>query len=126
MNTPPLNRPAATPGNDIDPALPAGLGVSMPTPQVVERPAADPSGWLMLSLAVALVLLALIVTGVGSVIGGGVAGALIGLAVVLFVVGLVLGNGLTAVAPGQARVVQLLGRYQGTIRTDGLRWVNPF
>lgn len=33
--------------------------------------------------------------------------------------------GLTPVAPGQARVVQLLGRYTGTVRTDGLRWVNP-
>jgi regulator of protease activity HflC (stomatin/prohibitin superfamily) len=35
-------------------------------------------------------------------------------------------RGLAAVAPGQARVVQLLGRYTGTIRRTGLRWVNPF
>ena len=35
------------------------------------------------------------------------------------------GAGLTPVAPGQARVLQLLGRYTGTVRTDGLRWVNP-
>jgi len=34
--------------------------------------------------------------------------------------------GLTAVAPGQARVVALFGRYLGTVRTTGLRWVNPF
>jgi regulator of protease activity HflC (stomatin/prohibitin superfamily) len=40
--------------------------------------------------------------------------------------GAVLACGLTPVAPGEARVVQLLGRYTGTIRTDGLRWVNPF
>lgn len=33
--------------------------------------------------------------------------------------------GLNMVAPGEARVVQLFGRYTGTIRTDGLRWVNP-
>ena len=33
--------------------------------------------------------------------------------------------GLTAIAPGEARVVQLLGKYVGTIRTEGLRWVNP-
>ena len=33
--------------------------------------------------------------------------------------------GLTPVAPGQARVLQLLGRYTGTVREDGLRWVNP-
>ncbi|MEU3251917.1 SPFH domain-containing protein [Streptomyces sp. NPDC006997] len=34
--------------------------------------------------------------------------------------------GLNMVAPGEARVVQLFGRYRGTIRQDGLRWVNPF
>jgi regulator of protease activity HflC (stomatin/prohibitin superfamily) len=33
--------------------------------------------------------------------------------------------GLTPVAPGQARVLQLLGKYTGTVREDGLRWVNP-
>ncbi|MFJ4684465.1 SPFH domain-containing protein [Streptomyces sp. NPDC088789] len=33
--------------------------------------------------------------------------------------------GLNMVAPGEARVVQLFGRYRGTIRQDGLRWVNP-
>ncbi|MFG2390916.1 SPFH domain-containing protein [Streptomyces lavendulae] len=33
--------------------------------------------------------------------------------------------GLNTVAPGEARVVQLFGRYRGTIRADGLRWVNP-
>nr|WP_246281761.1 SPFH domain-containing protein [Fodinicola acaciae] len=35
-------------------------------------------------------------------------------------------KGLTAVAPGEARVLQLFGRYAGTVRKDGLRWVNPF
>lgn len=34
-------------------------------------------------------------------------------------------TGLNTVAPGEARVVQLFGRYRGTVRTDGLRWVNP-
>ena len=34
--------------------------------------------------------------------------------------------GLTPVAPGQARVLQFLGRYTGTVRATGLRWVNPF
>ncbi|WP_236246571.1 SPFH domain-containing protein [Streptomyces sp. CC210A] len=35
-------------------------------------------------------------------------------------------TGLNMVAPGEARVVQLFGRYRGTVRSDGLRWVNPF
>jgi len=34
--------------------------------------------------------------------------------------------GLTPVRPGQARVVLLLGKYTGTVRETGLRWVNPF
>jgi regulator of protease activity HflC (stomatin/prohibitin superfamily) len=27
---------------------------------------------------------------------------------------------------GEARVIQLFGRYRGTVRTPGLHWVNPF
>jgi regulator of protease activity HflC (stomatin/prohibitin superfamily) len=34
--------------------------------------------------------------------------------------------GLTSVVAGEARVVQLFGRYHGTIRAPGLPWVNPF
>ena len=35
-------------------------------------------------------------------------------------------HGLTPVVPGEARVLQLFGAYRGTVRTPGLRWVNPF
>jgi regulator of protease activity HflC (stomatin/prohibitin superfamily) len=34
--------------------------------------------------------------------------------------------GLTIVAPGRARVIQLFGKYKGTIREPGMQWVNPF
>ena len=34
--------------------------------------------------------------------------------------------GLTPVSPNEARVVQLLGKYSGTLRDAGLWWVNPF
>ena len=46
--------------------------------------------------------------------------------ILLLVVTAIVLVGLTPVAPGQARVVQLLGRYTGSVRTAGLRWVNPF
>ncbi|MFV2119682.1 SPFH domain-containing protein [Streptomyces sp. Act-28] len=46
-------------------------------------------------------------------------GVLVGLASLLAMCGL------NMVAPGEARVVQLFGRYRGTVRADGLRWVNP-
>jgi regulator of protease activity HflC (stomatin/prohibitin superfamily) len=46
--------------------------------------------------------------------------------VLLIVVAALVLRGLTAVAPGQAQVIQLLGRYTGSVRRTGLRWVNPF
>ena len=57
---------------------------------------------------------------------GGVAKAVILLCVLIFIAGALVLRGLTAVVPGQARVVQLFGRYRGTIRESGLQWVNPF
>ena len=47
------------------------------------------------------------------------AGAVVLIAAVLLLVGL------TSVVPGQARVIQLFGKYRGTIRDSGLQWVNP-
>src|SRR3974377_1751503 len=44
---------------------------------------------------------------------------------VLAVGGLLL-SGLVQVVAGEARVVQLFGQYQGTVRTAGLAYVNPF
>ncbi len=44
--------------------------------------------------------------------------------IVLIGAGILLG-GLTPVTPGQARVIQLFGKYRGTIREPGLQWVNP-
>jgi regulator of protease activity HflC (stomatin/prohibitin superfamily) len=59
--------------------------------------------------------------------GGGIpAIALAVLSAVLYVLGHGSLLGLTAVVPGEARVVQLFGRYVGTLRHPGLRWVNPF
>jgi regulator of protease activity HflC (stomatin/prohibitin superfamily) len=46
--------------------------------------------------------------------------------VALLVLDLIGWRGLTIVNPNTARVVMLFGRYQGTIKTAGLRWVNPF
>ncbi|MFF4446856.1 SPFH domain-containing protein [Streptomyces sp. NPDC001502] len=67
----------------------------------------------------------------GLIVAGSVAMAvaakatLISLGVLLSLVSTFAMCGLNTVAPGEARVVQLFGRYKGTVRTDGLRWVNP-
>lgn len=105
---------------------PAGTGVRMPVPPVQEHPARELSGWPAAAAALAAVLI-----GIGLIAGGSATGSApvaVPLAVVgaIFVfAGAVVFTGLTPVAPGEARVVQLLGRYTGTIRTSGLRWVNP-
>ncbi|WP_370945325.1 SPFH domain-containing protein [Amycolatopsis sp. cg5] len=94
--------------------------VSMPRPQIHERQAGGMPGLPALGLAILVIagaglLIAAQITITTTVIGGVIA------AIALFCT-----RGLTMVAPGQAQVLQLFGRYQGTIRADGLRWVNPF
>jgi hypothetical protein len=101
------------------------VAVAMPTPKVRERGAWQLSGWPMLGLTLLALLGGLALIVVAATQDGPAKGVLGTLGVVLVVGGAFVGAGLTAVAPGQARVVQLLGRYVGTIRTDGLRWVNP-
>ena len=51
--------------------------------------------------------------------------ALVAVGAVLLVLAFGVARGLVPVAPGEARVVQLFGRYAGTIRADGLRWIHP-
>ena len=48
------------------------------------------------------------------------------LGVVLVLAFSILLRGTTVVAPGRAHVVQLFGKYKGTIREPGMWWVNPF
>ena len=46
--------------------------------------------------------------------------------VLLFVVLIFLFFGLFVVNPNEARVLQLFGRYVGTVSDQGFRWANPF
>jgi hypothetical protein len=57
---------------------------------------------------------------------GGAKAGVIWAAVIVLVIAAGLLAGLTPVVPGQARVIQLFGKYRGTIREPGLQWVNPF
>ncbi|MFB9909260.1 SPFH domain-containing protein [Allokutzneria oryzae] len=98
------------------------IAATRPTPRVGERDAVKLPGVPMFLLGVGVLALAatLIVRGaqteaVALIIGGAVT-ALVGAGLL---------NGLVMVAPGQARVLQVLGRYSGTVRSDGLQWVNP-
>lgn len=51
-------------------------------------------------------------------------GPLLGIA--LFVLLAFLSKGFFQVQPNRAKVMQLFGRYVGTVREEGLRWINPF
>lgn len=50
---------------------------------------------------------------------------IVAIAVAWFVTALLLA-GLFTVAPNEGKVLQLFGRYVGTVRDPGLRWANPF
>ncbi|MFF5963697.1 SPFH domain-containing protein [Streptomyces collinus] len=99
----------------------------MPAPRVREFTAHSIGGGLALLLGLfgllagaGLIALAPSVDAGGAKAGLIIGGILVALAAFLAMCGL------NMVAPGEARVVQLFGRYRGTIRQDGLRWVNPF
>jgi len=93
----------------------------MPAPRVREFTAHSIGG----ALALLLGLIGLLVAGVLFAAAQANPAFAAGGAVVL-VAAVISLRGLNTVAPGEARVVQLFGRYRGTIRQDGLRWVNPF
>ncbi|MEW1839440.1 SPFH domain-containing protein [Nonomuraea angiospora] len=107
-----------------------GTVVDMPAPHTSERPVRAANGFVMMGVAVVLILGGAALLALGIVMladGAGQSGAWLVVAAPLIVlVGATLCCGLTAVAPGEARVVQLLGRYVGTLRTPGFQWVNPF
>jgi regulator of protease activity HflC (stomatin/prohibitin superfamily) len=106
---------------------PAAVGAAEHQPHVTERRALSLNGWPMAVLGVAGLagsVWLFLRAGDESGWSDGPPVVFWGGLVVALLAALVLA-GLTPVAPGQARVLQLLGRYTGTVRTDGLRWVNP-
>jgi len=110
--------PPTTPGAPDSPNSPGSPIPPLPVPAaatpIAEHAAWDLPGWIPLIVAVAAIITAVVVRGFGSAPH-----------VVLIVVAVVLLLGLVPVAPGRARVVALFGRYSGTVRTTGLRWVIP-
>ncbi|MCS7476299.1 SPFH domain-containing protein [Umezawaea endophytica] len=99
----------------------------MPAPAIREREALGLAGIpaFFIGFAVTLVGAATIVLSVVSDPDDPSVFLIIAGSLVAVAGGIALG-GLFTVAPGEARVLQFLGRYVGTVRTDGLRWANPF
>ncbi|GGS41717.1 SPFH domain-containing protein [Actinokineospora fastidiosa] len=105
----------------------------LPPPHVREKVAMTTAGLPMAGVGVVLCLggLALVGTGIAGFAGGigmgtGMATATVALGALAVIAAAVAFGGLTMVNPNEARVLQFLGRYTGTLRLDGLRWVNPF
>jgi hypothetical protein len=91
-----------------------------------ERPAWSLPGVPVLVGSMLGIGLGVVLNVVASGVGGAGEVALVVVAVVLYVACSFGLAGLTPVAPGHARVIQLFGRYDGTLRDAGMQWVNPF
>src|SRR5215467_1737375 len=100
--------------------------------EMAPQPVAETTGWSAPGVPVLAVGVVLLLTGIWLLIRriGQAAGAahtvLLVVAVLLLIAGVLALHGLTPVVAGEARVVQLFGRYRGTVRAPGLHWVNPF
>jgi regulator of protease activity HflC (stomatin/prohibitin superfamily) len=108
-----------------------GSPVPVPLNQPVKAPVAEREtrtapGIPVLLMAIALVAVAIVLLVVGAKQGGPGEVLLIVLGVLAVIIAHLSFSGLTSVVAGEARVVQLFGEYRGTVRTPGLRWVNPF
>ena len=96
--------------------------------RVRERPAGGFSGYFAIVAAVILLLIAVLLGALGFFLT--FAQATLGvilmvIGIISFVASMFLFKGCTSVAPGHAVVLQLYGKYVGTVRQSGLRFVNP-
>jgi regulator of protease activity HflC (stomatin/prohibitin superfamily) len=95
------------------------------------QPMRERAAWyipgLMLILGNLVVLVAAILLLWQSVVQKGATSAVFAvLGTVLAIAFFIVLRGIIVVAPGRAHVVQLFGKYKGTVREPGMQWVNPF
>ena len=90
---------------------------------IQEKSRQGSSGYLMIVLLLIAQLgagYALFIALRGQSIGGAIA------AVLASVIVLIMWAGLFMVHPNEAKVLQLFGKYAGTVHESGLKWANPF
>jgi regulator of protease activity HflC (stomatin/prohibitin superfamily) len=104
----------------------ASSGHQLAPAQVAEHEARSTRGIKVLVSGVAALLVGVAVLWYSGKKTGDTTTALVWAGVIVLVIAALLLAGLTPVTPGQARVIQLFGKYRGTIRDPGLQWVNPF
>ena len=126
VQAPNAGRPPAGPGQPD--SAPTRI-VSPDGERVREKPAGGVSGYFAIVGAIALLLAAVLMGIIGFVMSFAqvaVGVVLFVIAVLCFIASMFLFRGCTSVAPGHAVVLQLYGKYVGTVRRSGLRFVNPF
>jgi len=94
------------------------------------QPVTEEPAWFLPGVRMLLLGIVVILAGIAAAVGashltGAASAGLVLLAVLMVLCGGSMLAGLTPVSPGHARVIQLFGRYCGTIRDTGLQWVNP-
>src|SRR5499427_3734888 len=104
---------------------PAGTGDQLAPAPVAEHQARSTRGVTVLVAGVAALLAGVAVLVYSGKQTGDTRTALVWAGVLVVIIASVGLAGLTPVVPGQARVIQLFGKYRGTIRDPGLQWVNP-
>jgi len=107
---------------------PTGAGLQPDSVSIAESMGWSAPGVRVLVAGIVMLLAGVVLLALGVSLGPNAAGpiALIWAAAVLIIAGYLAVRGLTSVVAGEARVIQLFGRYHGTVRAAGLHWVNPF
>src|SRR5512146_2439553 len=92
------------------------------TAMMLEKEIRGVSGWLL-----AVVLIAVLITGIVEMVFAARAEDVFWFIfwLVVVVIDAICFAGLTVVNPNEAKVVVLFGKYQGSIKQPGFRWVNP-
>jgi SPFH domain / Band 7 family len=101
-------------------------GPGLASTPMTERAARFLPGLRMLVLGIVLLLAGAALAALTAHLHHVAATTMLVLCVLVFLAAAGVLRGLTSVTPGHARVVQLFGKYRGTIRDSGLQWVNPF
>ena len=106
--------------------VPGTTAIYSPAQPMRERTAWYIKGPLLLLGDLVVLIVAAILFWQGAVHSGALKAVFIVIGIVLAIVFFIVFRGITIVAPGRAHVVQLFGKYKGTIREPGMQWVNPF
>jgi len=105
---------------------PVSPGRGLATAPLAEHKAWSASGVPALLSGIVVVAAGVVLLWSSGKQAGATATTLIWAGIIVLAIGALVLAGLTPVVPGQARVIQLFGKYRGTVRDPGLQWVNPF